>query len=323
MQNALTFAPAKDEVATYVKNRVINSIVRPKPGIAKQRRNIDRMFAAGLNTDEGSQVYRLTDNKPLASGYTEADILDADLTLAFNRILLSLMYEADNNSVLGLIAKAHYESYDEQNYETASDLYQRALTLSQNEKRVADLITNFVALVVFSDTERLVANIVQGRRPLFNLIHKIKPDSRPIEKAILSNMYQYYYAYGEMQAPLWEGDDEEIFFALKHEINHHDQVYKQGASKTSNESGAGCFIATAVFGSPFEHEVIILRAFRNQYLLNRKLGKYFVQWYYRISPFVAAVITRNRLLRAITRQTLRPTIFLAKRLDNFCDRGKL
>ena len=49
----------------------------------------------------------------------------------------------------------------------------------------------------------------------------------------------------------------------------------------------GCFIATAVYGSEFSPEVVLLRQFRDEIVLHKALGRIFVNFYYKVSPPVA------------------------------------
>jgi hypothetical protein len=73
--------------------------------------------------------------------------------------------------------------------------------------------------------------------------------------------------------------------------------------------GAGCFIATAAYGSYLDPHVATLRAFRDRYLLGNAPGRAFVAWYYRVSPPAAAIIRRHALLRASVRAVLTPLVF--------------
>ncbi|HEX3471370.1 MAG TPA: CFI-box-CTERM domain-containing protein [Silvibacterium sp.] len=58
----------------------------------------------------------------------------------------------------------------------------------------------------------------------------------------------------------------------------------------------GCFIATAVYGTD-AIEVSTLRAFRDRNLLTNWGGRAFVAFYETVSPPLAAMITRSRMLR--------------------------
>lgn len=82
------------------------------------------------------------------------------------------------------------------------------------------------------------------------------------------------------------------------------------------ERKKGCFIATAVYGSPYANEVITLREFRDNWLLNYKFGKMFVSMYYWISPPLAKKISRNKYLKDIVKSmVIIPIIGLANKLN--------
>jgi hypothetical protein len=76
-------------------------------------------------------------------------------------------------------------------------------------------------------------------------------------------------------------------------------------------AGAGCFIATAAYGSALEPQVVLLRVFRDQYLLTNPAGRAFVRWYYRTSPPVAAQIRQSPPLRGFVRVALWPLVGIA------------
>ncbi|MDD3269853.1 MAG: bacterial Ig-like domain-containing protein [Syntrophomonadaceae bacterium] len=77
-----------------------------------------------------------------------------------------------------------------------------------------------------------------------------------------------------------------------------------------------CFIATAAFGSKFQPAVVLLRHFRDQYLLTNSLGTAFVKFYYRHSPPIANYIAGNEGLEGITRILLIPFIAIVYLIYN-------
>jgi len=76
---------------------------------------------------------------------------------------------------------------------------------------------------------------------------------------------------------------------------------------------SACFIATAAYGTPMTREIDVLRNFRDSRLERSGVGKGITAMYYRISPPVASIITRNNRMRALTRYCLNPLIDTLKR----------
>jgi endonuclease YncB( thermonuclease family) len=74
---------------------------------------------------------------------------------------------------------------------------------------------------------------------------------------------------------------------------------------------AGCFIATAAYGSPIAPHVMILRQFRDKYLITNKLGRGFVNLYYFYSPDLDEFNSKHETLKAVTRICLLPIIGLS------------
>jgi hypothetical protein len=88
------------------------------------------------------------------------------------------------------------------------------------------------------------------------------------------------------------------------------------AEKSTSDTTAKkkfCFIATAAYGSPLAHEVVLLQTFRDRYLFQHALGEKFIQVYYRSSPYLAGLIKQNEVLKLLTRYLLAPLIWLIKK----------
>lgn len=95
-------------------------------------------------------------------------------------------------------------------------------------------------------------------------------------------------------------------------IRNPDTIYGEDLTfktyKGSGSNGGGCFIATAAFGSSLEPKVIVLKEFRDKYLMVSGWGREFVYFYYRNSPSIADIIANNESLKFVVRTCLYPLV---------------
>jgi len=83
-----------------------------------------------------------------------------------------------------------------------------------------------------------------------------------------------------------------------------------------------CFIATAAAGSVDHPDCAVLRDFRDQALIPRRMGRVLVRAYYRISPPLARIIASSpRLAKGCMALVIRPaalaaSLFLSRRYKN-------
>jgi len=75
-------------------------------------------------------------------------------------------------------------------------------------------------------------------------------------------------------------------------------------AKSSLPPSAGCFIATAAYGTPAAEQIDVLREFRDSVLLESTAGSLFVALYYQLSPPVADFISGSSFLRTLVRELL-------------------
>jgi hypothetical protein len=54
-----------------------------------------------------------------------------------------------------------------------------------------------------------------------------------------------------------------------------------------------CFVATAAYRDPFHPDVVFLRAFRDEWLVDRAWGRVFIKVYWQVGPRMAGPVRRN------------------------------
>jgi len=144
---------------------------------------------------------------------------------------------------------------------------------------------------------------------------------------------EYMTYHKELMTPLWDhsvndiidlwltilknglGDEKykELVFSKQVGVRAEEKIKFTKINEVSHirAGAATCFIATAVYGSPWEEHVLTLRQFREKWLLSNSPGKWFVEIYYSLSPPLAEAIADRPWARTISRLALTPVVVLA------------
>ena len=78
----------------------------------------------------------------------------------------------------------------------------------------------------------------------------------------------------------------------------------RSTTRSTTSSSGGCYIATMVYGSYDAPQVLVLRRFRDDVLINYSLGRKFINYYYRHSPGWVAKMQDNQKINSILRSLL-------------------
>jgi hypothetical protein len=103
----------------------------------------------------------------------------------------------------------------------------------------------------------------------------------------------------------------------KYKKNYYDEgrdkvLIEDYKKHTQNNN---CFIATATFDSPLANEVVLLKDWRDRYLLKTNIGRIFVESYYLISPPIANYIKKSKILKSISIILIKSIIKVVRRRD--------
>ena len=149
----------------------------------------------------------------------------------------------------------------------------------------------------------LVASIIN-----FNYKHLVKPGTSQyadVHKYLRIALQCYDQAHPAAQE-LWRNMPNDIP-SLRRVLSTMDR----GQPVDLHEKKSGCFIATAAYGSLLAPEVLLLCDLRDEVLLQSVIGTAFVKTYYWISPTVASIIERSKVLRFMVRNLfVRPLVAL-------------
>jgi hypothetical protein len=96
------------------------------------------------------------------------------------------------------------------------------------------------------------------------------------------------------------------------------QAFLVNPALKSSEAKPWCFLASEIYGG-FAAEMEDLRIFRDRILRPFTVGRKLIRAYYRISPIVAAWLSRSPTQRAWMRVAMKPVVWAARRLLRHVD----
>jgi tetratricopeptide (TPR) repeat protein len=120
---------------------------------------------------------------------------------------------------------------------------------------------------------------------------------------------EIYYRYALFARTSFMGNKQLSIENFEKAINYAGEESELGLIcaaelEKTKQKKSGCFIATAVYGTPYAKEVVLLKEFRDNWLLNYYFGRIFVKFYYSISPTIANKISKSNILKVITKSTV-------------------
>jgi len=121
-----------------------------------------------------------------------------------------------------------------------------------------------------------------------------------------SNQNGNYLDLGEDEMVNREGNsyEDKLMRLRKKLVGEAKEVDSSFQPTQINTGGGGCFIATATLGNPYHPTVIELKRFRDDTLLENRLGRLAVAVYYKLSPPVARFIEGSAWLRKFVLHTV-------------------
>jgi hypothetical protein len=87
-----------------------------------------------------------------------------------------------------------------------------------------------------------------------------------------------------------------------------------GNMRIESKSGATCFVATASYMDPAHPDVIFLRNFRDNFLVNYRLGIKFIDWYWTYGPKLAKFVSMNKYIRKFSKFCLQLLVSVLRKI---------
>lgn len=90
-----------------------------------------------------------------------------------------------------------------------------------------------------------------------------------------------------------------LFFIDDREVSFEEWYYEFACITIGEKNNGGCYVATYVYGSYDCPQVWVLRRFRDYYLAKTVWGRFFIRFYYFVSPKMIRLFGNNNGFRSI------------------------
>lgn len=119
-------------------------------------------------------------------------------------------------------------------------------------------------------------------------------------KAATPGGYRYVNEFSEQDEPKDEVENPDLLPIDNPKIGDDEQENEADEEEDEeNESDRTCFIATAAYRNPMHPDVVLLRAFRDEWLVERTWGRYFISFYWWAGPKMAKPVEKSKSLQTL------------------------
>ena len=136
-------------------------------------------------------------------------------------------------------------------------------------------------------------------------IHEYEPGT---EVTIKATPQDKFYRWWGGDVPEGQKEDNPITITMDSHKSIRPSFWSSGGLGLGELLKGSCFIATAAYGSPLHPHIDTLRDFRDKYLMQGKLGRTLIHFYYKYSPFIADLIVKHKVLKIAVRINLLPLV---------------
>lgn len=136
-------------------------------------------------------------------------------------------------------------------------------------------------------------------------IHEYEPGT---EVTIKATPQDRFYRWSGGDVPEGQEEDNPITITMDSHKSIRPSFWPSGGLGLGELLKGSCFIATAAYGSPLHPHIDTLRDFRDKYLMQGKLGRTLIHFYYKYSPFIADLIVKHKVLKIAVRINLLPLV---------------